>query len=129
MKLRELMSSAAQSCRPEATLAEVAGALASGNIGSLIVERNGLTVGIITERDLVGAIAAGVDPESARAAEWMTRHPDAFSPEVELVEAAEWLLETGYRHLPVQVGDRTVGMLSIRDVLGALLRGSATRTV
>jgi CBS domain-containing protein len=46
----------------------------------------------------------------------MTRSPDVFSPDTDVYQAAEYLLETGYRHLPV-VEDELLGILSIRDVL------------
>ena len=53
------------------------------------------------KRDLVRALAAGVDPEAESVADWMAEAPDTFSPDVEVEEAARWLLEVGYRHMPV----------------------------
>ena len=51
----------------------------------------------------------------------MTGSVDTFSPHVEVEEAALWLLESGYRHLPVVDGDRLLAILSIRDVLAAVV--------
>jgi CBS domain-containing protein len=50
----------------------------------------------------------------------MTEYPDSFTPEMEVNEAADWMLATGYRHLPVVEGKSVLGVISIKDVLWAL---------
>jgi CBS domain-containing protein len=47
-------------------------------------------------------------------------YPDSFSPEMDVREAAEWMLAAGYRHLPVVEERRLIGMASIKDILWAL---------
>ena len=49
----------------------------------------------------------------------MTADPDVFSPDVEVTEASQWLLETGYRHMPVMEEGELLGILSIKDILWA----------
>ena len=50
----------------------------------------------------------------------MTTDPDVFSPEIEVREAALWLMETGYRHLPVVEKGDLLGIVSVRDVMWVL---------
>ena len=121
MKLGALVGGSATVIGSEATLGDVADALVQDGVGSLgvIVDRH--LVGIITERDLVRALAAGVDPETELVADWMAEAPDTFSPDVEVEEAARWLLEVGYRHMPVMSDGELLGIVSIRDLLWALL--------
>jgi CBS domain-containing protein len=121
MKLGALVGGSATVIGSEATLGDVADALVQDGVGSLgvIVDRH--LVGIITERDLVRALAAGVDPETEVVADWMAEAPDTFSPDIEVEEAARWLLEVGYRHMPVMSDGELLGIVSIRDILWALL--------
>ncbi len=89
-------------------------------IGSLAVMEAGRLVGIVTERDVVNAVADAVDPAQALVGAWMTRDPDVLDPDVSVETAAEWLLATGYRHLPVVDGESLMGIVSIKDVLWAV---------
>ena len=57
----------------------------------------------------------------------MTPDPDVLSPEVEVRDAADWLLATGYRHLPVVEGGRLLGVVSIKDILWAVKEPGAAR--
>jgi CBS domain-containing protein len=51
----------------------------------------------------------------------MADAPDTFSPDVEVEEAARWLLEVGYRHMPVMEAGELLGIVSIRDILWAIV--------
>lgn len=121
MKLGSLVGGAAMVIGSEATLGDAAEALVQDGVGSLgvIVDRN--LVGIITERDLVRAVAAGVDTETELVSAWMADAPDVFSPDVDVEEAARWLLEVGYRHMPVMDEGELLGIVSIRDILWAIV--------
>ena len=125
MKLGALVGGSATVIGPEATLGDVAEALVEEGVGSLGVVSDRRLVGIITERDLVRALAAGVDPEAEVVADWMADAPDTFSPEVDVEEAARWLLEVGYRHMPVMEEGELLGIVSIRDILWAIVSPGA----
>ncbi len=120
MKLRDLVQAPPETVEPNTTLHDCANAMVAGDVGSLGIVRDGELIGIITERDMLEAAAMRVDFEQAVVGNHMTRHPDVFSPSVEVEQVAEWLLETGYRHVPV-VGDDLVAILSIRDILAAVV--------
>jgi CBS domain-containing protein len=111
----------AEVCGPEATLQDASSAMLSAHVGSIGVVQGRELAGIITERDIVRAASEGTDLKLELVEDWMTSDPDVFTPEVNVTEAARWLLETGYRHLPVMEDGELLGILSIRDVLWALL--------
>jgi CBS domain-containing protein len=50
----------------------------------------------------------------------MTPEPDSLEPDVEVADAALWMLAAGYRHLPVVTDGQVIGMLSIKDIMWAL---------
>jgi CBS domain-containing protein len=123
MKLGALVGGSATVIGPEATVADAAEALIGDGVGSLVVVDDRQLVGIITERDVVRAVAEGADPEHEVVADWMSDAPDTFSPDVDIDEAAAWLLEVGYRHMPVMDDGELLGIVSIRDILWALTSG------
>lgn len=119
MRVEALVSGASDVIGSETTIGDAAEVLIARSVGALAVVAGRRFVGIITDRDLVRAMAEGADPEDTVDA-WMTDGPDTMPPEASVAEAADWLLETGYRHLPVAVGDELLGIVDIRDVLWAL---------
>jgi CBS domain-containing protein len=126
MKLEALVGGQSEVIGTEATLGEAAEAMIDSGTGSLAVIEGRAMVGIVTERDIVRALSEADedDIEDEVVANWMTEAPDTFSPDVDVTEAAEWLLETGYRHLPVMDGDELLGIVGIRDLLWALVKGA-----
>jgi CBS domain-containing protein len=123
MKLGSLVGGSATVIGPEATVADASEALLEDGVGSLGVVDGRRLVGIITERDVVRCVAEGADPEDESVSDWMSDAPDTFAPDVEIEDAAAWLLEVGYRHMPVMAEGELLGIVSIRDVLWALTSG------
>jgi CBS domain-containing protein len=123
MKLGALVGGLATVIGPEATVADAAEILVSSGMGSLGVIDGRKLFGIFTERDVVRCVSAGADPEEVLVADWMSDTPDTFSPEVDCEEAAAWLLEVGYRHMPVMDDGELLGIVSIRDILWAIISG------
>lgn len=120
MEIRDLVGGVAAVCAPSMTMAAAARFMLDQGVGSLGVLEHGRLIGILTDRDVLRALAGEVDPHTARVEEWMTADPDMVEPDTEVDEAAEWLLATGYRHLPVVENGRLLGIVSIKDVLWAL---------
>jgi CBS domain-containing protein len=89
--------------------------------GSLGVVEGTHLVGLVTERDIVRAVAGGIDPDTTTVSAVMSAEPDVFSPENDVWEAAEWLAEAGYRHLPVIEDGLLLGIVSVRDLLVAIV--------
>ena len=103
---------------PEDTLGEVAERMTRQNTGAVVVKDFGRLIGILTERDMLRAMAARVHTSDARVRQWMTADPVTASPEMDLEEAAQVMLDNGFRHLPVVAGETVLGVVSLRRVLG-----------
>ncbi|GIU93758.1 MAG: hypothetical protein KatS3mg012_0215 [Gaiellaceae bacterium] len=102
---------------PEDTLGEVAERMTKQNVGAVVVKDHGRLIGILTERDMLRAMAARVHTSEARVRQWMTEDPITASPGMTLEEAARVMLDHGFRHLPVVDGSDVLGVVSLRRVL------------
>lgn len=114
--VRDLMTSPAVTCETGATLAQAAECMRAAGTGSVVVTERGKVSGILTERDLLRAAAAGGDPTTEPMTLWMTANPDVLGPDERADAAWTSLSHHGYRHLPVVDGDRLVGVVSQRDL-------------
>ncbi len=106
---------------PEATLREAADAMHAEGISTLAVLREGEVLGIISERDIVRAVAEKADPESASVSEFMSAHPRYLTVGDSVTSAAHVMLTAGIRHIPVVDECELVGIVSIRDLVTELL--------
>jgi len=124
--LRILMHRPAVEVLPDTTLRSAAGTLADESVGVAVVRGHQTpgpgtrAVGLVSERDIVRALAEGADPDTATAGDVMTADLASASPDESISVAAARMLESEIRHLPVVDGDRVVGVVSMRDVLEAL---------
>jgi CBS domain-containing protein len=107
---------------PEDTLGEVAERMTRQNTGAVVVKDFGKLIGILTERDMLRAMAARVHTSDARVRQWMTSDPVTASPDMDLDDAAQVMLDNGFRHLPVVDGTTVLGVVSLRRVLGGRRR-------
>jgi CBS domain-containing protein len=106
---------------PEDTLGEVAERMTEKNVGAVVVKDHGTLIGILTERDLLKAMAARVHSSEARVRQWMTADPVTASSDTDVEDASRVMLEHGFRHLPVLDEDGHVaGVVSLRRVIGAV---------
>jgi CBS domain-containing protein len=112
----DMMARDVLSIAPEDTIGEAAQKMVERGVGSAVVLDYGRLIGIFTERDLLRAVADRVHSSEARVREWMTAEPITITPETSAEEAAQTMLDNGFRHLPVVEGERAVGIVSIRDV-------------
>ena len=103
---------------PEDTLGEVAERMRADNVGAVVVKDHGRLIGILTERDMLRAMAARVHTSDARVRQWMTDDPITAPPDTTVEDAAEVMLSHGFRHLPVVDGSAVLGVVSLRRALG-----------
>jgi CBS domain-containing protein len=111
------MTGAVVSVAPEDTLGEAAERMAEDGVGSAVVLDSGRLIGILTERDLLRAVAGRVHTSEARVREWMTVDPMTATEATSADEAMRTMLEEGFRHLPVVEGGRTIGVVSLRELM------------
>ena len=119
MRLHALVGGTTEIVGPESSLADAAEAMADQEVDYVVVIDNRELVGILTERDIVVAVSEGTDLGAAIVEEWMSESPDTFKPDVTVAEGVAWLLETGYRHLPVMAESELLGVVTIRDLMWA----------
>jgi CBS domain-containing protein len=115
--VRDLMSKSIVTGDPRQTLVEAAAEMRARRTSALAVLDDESIVGIITERDLMRAIADGRDPSTTHVSQYMTHSPiniDALEP---ASSAAVMMIKHRVRHLPVTAGGRLAGFLSARDLL------------
>ena len=108
------------SAAPEDTLGEIAQKMVEAKTGAVAVLDFGRLVGVLTERDMLKAMAGRVLTSDARAREWMTANPITATRETPLEDAQATMLSNGFRHLPVMEGSRVVGIVSLRRCVAAM---------
>jgi CBS domain-containing protein len=124
VKVRDLPHGRLLSVGPDASLAEVAKRMRVEDCDSVAVMIEKRLIGIITERDLVRAIADGVDPKKARADVFMSADPATVSADEDVSVVAVKMMALGIRHLPVVDDEGSpIGLLSARDLVAVLDRG------
>jgi CBS domain-containing protein len=87
------------------------------DVSALVVLDGYRLAGIITERDIIRAVADRRDLAEGTAGDYMTLEPATVALETPLAEAARTMLAFGIRHLPVVVAGEVLGMVSARDLL------------
>ncbi|MBW6465530.1 MAG: CBS domain-containing protein [Brevefilum sp.] len=120
--LLRLKGDAVWSVPPGTSVVEALSKLAEKDIGALLVVEGGQIAGIISERDVVRKIAAtGMFEPAGTVSEYMT--PDVFtiSPAQTIEDCMALMTEQRIRHLPVVEDDKLVGMISIGDVVKAII--------
>ena len=129
MLVRDVMTGAAVTDSATDTLRSAAERMWREQTGSLLVIDDGRLAGIITERDLLRAVALGADLATATVDEAMTTEVFTVPPDMPLRDAAREMAVRWIRHLPVVDGEQVLGVISMRDVtgiFGALVPGSVS---
>jgi CBS domain-containing protein len=112
----EVMSTRLLTVEPGLGLVDAARQMNERNVGAVLVLAGEHVAGILTERDILHAVASGpVERELVSA--WMTRDPETIEPDDSAAYAASMMIHGGFRHLPVCERGRPVGIVSIRDLI------------
>ncbi|MGD9571031.1 MAG: cyclic nucleotide-binding/CBS domain-containing protein [Thermoleophilia bacterium] len=125
--VRDVMADVKVRLAPDTTLRAAAVELAAARTGLAVVDTAG--GGVLTERDVLRAIADATDLDSAQVGDHMTADPIAVAPETPLGEACDLMIERGVRHLLVSEDGSLVGVLNMRDVVGVLSGAAALGAV
>jgi CBS domain-containing protein len=103
---------------PTATLRDVATVLIGDGISAVVVGSQERPAGIVSEHDIVRAVADGADPMSTTAAD--IAHTELFWSEASssVADVATQMMDQYVRHILVEEGGRLAGIVSARDLLG-----------
>jgi CBS domain-containing protein len=110
----------------DARIADAARRMVDRGVGAVLVMDGARLAGILTERDVLQAVAEG-RVDDATVAERMTRHPETVEASESTAHAASLMIHGGFRHLPVTDGGSVIGIISIRDLMRVVLEDSAPR--
>lgn len=120
-KLSEVITDPAIKVEDHEPLARVAARMYEHRAGSVcVLGPDGSLRGILTERDVLRACAAGVDTHTATVGKWMTPDPVTAYASDEAAAALQVMIDRGFRHLPVLGEGGLVGVVSMRDLSIAL---------
>src|SRR3954452_10001219 len=120
MQVSEVMTRASITESPAEPLRAAAGRMWKQQTGSLLIMDGDDLIGIVTERDLMKAVARGDDLDATPVSAVMTRAVLTVTPETPIDEAARHMATRWIRHLPVMHDGQLVGMVSQRDLCGVL---------
>jgi CBS domain-containing protein len=115
-----LMGTRVATIRADASLHEVAAAMVEASVGALVVgDGRGEPTGIVSERDLMRALAEGRDPDSTRAGDVASTRLVWCDAHATIAAVANEMMDEYVRHVLVEDDGRLVGIVSARDILGA----------
>ena len=100
---------------PMSSIGEAAEKMMEAGVGAVVVMEDMVRiVGIVTERDLMRAVAQRARAAEARVRQWMTEGVVTIEPETTVQDAAKMMFEKNFRHLPVVKDGRLLGIASLR---------------
>ena len=127
-KVGEIMSRQLLTVDAATPLKKAAEQMHERSVGAALVLVGGRLSGILTERDILRAVAAGT-VEGTNVAAWMTRDPETVDSSEPTGRAAAIMIHGGFRHLPVVDEGKSVGIVSIRDLMRVVVDDESPRGV
>jgi len=116
--IRQMMATEMITASPDETVATVAGRMCRNRVGAVLVVRDGVLLGLFSERDLlVRVIAENRSPSEVVVGEVATADVLTVNVDQPVKEMLRLFREKRFRHLPVMEGGKPVGILSTRDLL------------
>ena len=106
------------SVEQDITLAECAKVMADNHVGAVVVKENNLSLGILTEQDIVReAVAKGINVNDAKVKDYMATRLITIKPSDDIYDALIKMRDSNIRHLPVVENKNLLGLLTIKDIL------------
>ena len=120
MKVKDLMNTNVASIDSEASVKDAASKMAQQEIGSLVVTEQGKPSGIVTERDLLSRVLAlARNAEATQVKMVMSKPLICGSSDMDVADAARFMVNRGIKKLPVTQNGRLVGIVTLTDVCAA----------
>ena len=127
MHVRDAMSTAVLMIGPSHTLREASRAMSARKVGAAVVlDTDAEGVGIVTERDILDALAQDADPDAETVGDHLTAELVFAAPTWTLDQAAAAMVRGGFRHLVVLDAGEVTGILAMRDIVRAWLKEYAS---
>jgi signal-transduction protein with cAMP-binding, CBS, and nucleotidyltransferase domain len=130
MRVRDGMSETVLTIGPSHTLREAAEVMCRRNVGAAVVlDPDAPGPSVITERDILQAVAGGEDPNRELVSNHLTSNLILAAPDWSLERAAATMVRGRFRHLVVYEGGQLAGILSMRDIMRCWIQDGATSEV
>jgi len=118
MNVRDGMTEIVLTVGPTHTLREASRMMSARRVGAaIVVDPEAIGIGILTERDVLNAVGAGLDPDAEVVSAHRTDHIVLAAPDWTLDQAAAAMVAGNFRHLIVIDGTEVAGLLSMRDIV------------
>jgi CBS domain-containing protein len=124
--VRDVMSTGLLTVDATESVTDAARQMHDRGVGAALVLNGDLLSGILTERDVLRAVATG-EVEGTKVGAWMTHDPETIEPGERPGHAAAIMLHGGFRHLPVLEDGKPIGIVSIRDLMRVVIDDEAPR--
>ena len=105
---------------PTATLRRASEVMTDRGVGCAVVMENERIAGIITERDILHAVAGKKDVDETSVASAMTREVVSGAPGWDIIRAVNTMTEGGFRHLLICEMNDPIGIVSLRDLMDSM---------
>lgn len=119
--IHQIMGTALATVEQHDSLRDVAAELTANDIGAVLVSSPVGPVGIVSERDIVAVAATGADLDREQVKTVMTVDLVTAQATEPIADVGRLMVQSGVRHVAVRDGVRVIGVVSMRDVLDALL--------
>jgi CBS domain-containing protein len=121
MSVADVMTVRVVQAAPDESVRATVKKMLAANVGSIAICDGPRLVGIFTERDVLHLAGDAVDLDVTAVGDVMTADPVTIQAEGDVLAAARIMSERRIRHLPVMEGENLLGVVGIRDVMGALV--------
>lgn len=126
LTVKDFMSSPVVTAEPEERVELLVKAMDKHNIGSVVIQRKGRVLGIVTERDIMRrACARDRSISETRAQDIMSSEVISISPEASILELSNTMHKHYFRHVLVVARDKLLGIVSAKDLIGVLSIGTS----
>jgi len=117
MLVRDVMNRTIYVCEQDISVSEAAKIMINKGIGSLIVVENNKIIGIVTNRDIMKAVASGEDLNKVKVRNIMTKNVVTITPSDTVEKAVDLMVKYKIKRLPVLDGDKLVGIVTVSDII------------
>jgi len=117
MIVKDIMRREVIVAKPNVTLREASKVMSQFQIGSLIITEKKKILGIVTERNVLSAVAKGKNPELVTAEEIMAKNVITIEPDKNIEEAVELMVKNRIKKLPVVRDNKLIGIVTASDII------------
>jgi len=117
MLVKDVMNANVVVAKAEATIREASEVMNKYKIGSLVVMKDDVIAGIVTEHNVLESVAAGQNPDETKIGEVMSPEVVTVAPDSTIEQAVDLMVQHKIKKLPVVEGDKLKGIVTASDII------------